>query len=127
MANALVLAEGMQGIVGSLIKLADVRLERSELARFDPVELAADAASGRGGLFQGKNLKPKTGMGCSKTRCSVQLGDFNALLHFLLGILISGWAGTAAFLRLSIRVHCWRDAGGQVFDHFPKRFGGLEQ
>lgn len=58
-ANALVLAEGMQDMVGSLMKLARVRggLERLETTRFDPVELAADAARGQEVRFKERNLK----------------------------------------------------------------------
>jgi signal transduction histidine kinase len=58
-ANALVLAEGMQDMVGSLMKLARVRggLERLELTRFDPGELATDVARGQLARFRERNLK----------------------------------------------------------------------
>ncbi len=57
-ANALVLAEGMQDMVGGLMKLARVRggLERLKITRFDPLKLAGDAARGEVVRFKERNL-----------------------------------------------------------------------
>lgn len=57
-ADALILADDMQNMVGSLMKLARVRggLERLELTRFDPVELAMEVARGESARFKERNL-----------------------------------------------------------------------
>lgn len=57
-ANALVLAEGMQDMVGSLMKLARIRggLEKLDLGRFDPVELAVDVALEMDTRFKQQNI-----------------------------------------------------------------------
>lgn len=56
--NALVLADGMQEMVGNLMKLARVRggLERLEHTHFDPVELAREVAHGEVARFKERDL-----------------------------------------------------------------------